>query len=152
MDTEELRSEQELFEGNRQERLKDYKELQKLQRQFIKKFPIERLKTLGIDDYVEGKKINGKVNTETFCYWVEWKTAGLGRMQGARADKFGLYCDKKTQEYVFLKNFKDEQQALESLRGEILKLLEYGKNKDLEGIKKIKLSPMFKGKILFLLS
>jgi len=150
MDTEELRLKQASFEGNRQERLNYYKELKKLQELFTKKFPIERLKTLGIDDYVEGKKINGEVNTETFCYWVEWKTSELGRMQGARADKFGLYCNKKTQEYVFLKNFKDERQALEFLRREMLKLLEYGKNKDLEGIKKIKLSPMFKGKILFL--
>jgi len=150
MEPEKLRQKQSQFEGTRQERQGHYKNLRKLQKQFVQKFPIKKIRSLEIDDYVEGKRIDGEINTESFCYWVEWKTSNLGRMQGARADKFGLYCDKKTQQYKFLKKFEDENKAFNFLKGQIIKLIKHGRSKELENIKRVELSPMFKGKILFL--
>jgi hypothetical protein len=150
MELEGLRSKQAHFEPVRQDKQKHYKNLEKLRQQFIKIFTITKIKNMGKDDYVEGKVINGEPDENTFCYWVEWKTENLGRIQGARADKFGLYVDKKSQQYTFIKRFNNENDAFEFLKKEIVKLIELGKSKNLEEIKKIELSPMFKGKILFL--
>jgi hypothetical protein len=150
MEREELRYKQSQFEGTRQDKQTIYKNFKKIQRQFVQKFPLTKIRSLTIDDYVEGKRTNGEPNKDSFCYWVEWKTTNLGRMQGARADKFGLYCDKATQQYKYVKRFENENIAIRSLKEEIIKLIEYGRNKDLENIKKVKLSKMFKGKILFL--
>lgn len=150
MKLEDLRLKQAHFEYMRQDSQKRYKNLEKLRQQFIKKFTIPVIKDMDKDGYVEGKIINGKPDENTFCYWVEWKTEELGRMQGARADKFWLYVDKKSQQYKFIKRFGNENEAFDFLKGEIIKLITMGKNKNLEEIKKIELSPMFKGKILFL--
>lgn len=150
MELEDLRLKQAHFEPMRQDNQKHYKNLEKLRQQFIKIFTVTKIKNMDKDDYVEGKVINRKPDENTFCYWVEWKTENLGRMQGARADKFGLYVDKKSQQYKFIKRFNNENDAFEFLTKKIVKLIELGKSKNLEEIKKIELSPMFKGKILFL--
>ena len=150
MELEELRLKQAHFEPTRQDRRKNYKDLEKLRQQFIKIFTIPKIKNLEKDDYVEGKVINGGPDDNTFCYWVEWKTQRLGRMQRATAYKFGLYVDKETQQYRFIKKFSNENEAFDFLKKEVVKLIELGKSKNLEEIKKIQLSPMFKGKILFL--
>ena len=150
MEIEELRERQANFEGYRQENGSYYKELEELRQEFKKRFTPQKIRDLAVDEYVLGKRIDGKVNEDTFCYWVERKTSELGLIIGARADKFGLYCDVKTQKYKYLKEFQNENEALRFLKNEILKLIQYGKNKDLDKIKNVKLSPMFKGKILFL--
>ena len=150
MELENLRLKQAHFEHMRQDRQKHYKNLEKLRQEFIKRFTILVIKDMDKDGYVEGKIINGKPDENTFCYWVEWKTEDLGRMQGARADKFGLYVGKKSQQYKFIKRFGNENEAFNFLKEEIIKLITMGESKNLEEIKKIELSPMFKGKILFL--
>ena len=103
MNIDDLRNKQAIFEGRRQDKQSHYRKLERLRNDFVKLFPLSRIATLTLEEYVVGKKINGKLNTNSFCYWLEWKTEELGKMQGARADKFGLYCDKETQKYKFLK-------------------------------------------------
>jgi len=80
MDIDELRQKQANFEGIRQDRLRNYKKLEEFQKKFVKTFPLSRISDLHIDDYVEGK-----LNKNSFCYWVECKTKTLGGMQGATA-------------------------------------------------------------------
>lgn len=150
MEIEELREKQADFEGYRQNNQHHYKELEKLRGDFERRFSPAKIRNLSIDEYVEGRRINDKVNEDTFCYWVERKTIDLGWIIGARADKFGLYCNVKTQKYKYLKKFQNENEALESLKKEIIKLIQSGENNNLEEIKNVELSPMFKGKILFL--
>ena len=150
MNIDDLRNKQTVFEGRRQDRQSHYRKLERLRNDFVKLFPLSRIATLTFEEYVEGKKINGKLNINSFCYWVEWTTIELGKMQGARADKFGLYCDKKTQEYKFLKEFANANSALSSLKTKISNLIQFARSASLEDIKNVKLSPMFKGKILFL--
>lgn len=150
MNIDDLRNKQAVFEVRHQARQSEYRELEKLRNKFVKLFPLSRIATLTLEEYVVGKKINGKVNTNSFCYWLEWKTEKLGKMQGTRADKFGLYCDKETQEYKFLKEFANENRALSSLKTEISNLIQFASSASLKDIKNVKLSPMFKGKILFL--
>jgi len=150
MNIDDLRNKQADFEGKRQDRQSHYKKLERLRNKFVKLFPLSRIATLTLEEYVVGKRINGKVNTNSFCYWLEWKTEELGKMQGATADKFGLYCEKETQEYKFLKEFANENRALSSLKTEISNLIQFARSASLKDIKNVKLSPMFKGKILFL--
>lgn len=150
MEIDELRKKQADFEGYRQNKQHHYKELEKLREDFKKRFSLNKIKNLGIDEYVLGRRINGRVNEDTFCYWVERKTIDLGMIIGARADKFGLYCDVETQKYKHLKKFIDENDALVFLKREIIKLIQVGESKNLDEIKNVELSPMFKGKILFL--
>ena len=150
MQLENLRSKQAHFEPTRQDSQKHYKNLEECRQQFIKIFTITKIENMDKDNYVEGKVINGKTDKDTFCYWVEWKTENLGRIQGARADKFGLYVDKKSQQYTFIERFGNENAAFDFLKREIIRLITIGQSKNLEEIKKIKLSHMFKGKILFL--
>jgi len=150
MNIDDLRNKQAVFEGRRQTRQSEYRELEKLKNDFVKLFPLSRIATLTLEEYVVGKRINGKVNTNSFCYWLEWETEELGKMQGATADKFGLYCDKETQKYKFLKEFANENRALSSLKTEISNLIQFARSASLKDIKNVKLSPMFKGKILFL--
>ena len=150
MNIDDLRNKQAVFEGRRQAKQSEYGELEKLRSKFVKLFPLSRIATLTLEEYVVGKEINGKLNKNSFCYWVEWETEELGKIQGARADKFGLYCGKETQEYEFLKEFANANIALSSLKTEISNLIQFAKSASLEDIKSVKLSPMFKGKILFL--
>lgn len=150
MNIDDLRNKQAVFEGRRQARQSEYWELEKIRSKFVKLFPLSRIATLTLEEYVVGKEINGKLNKNSFCYWVEWETEELGKIQGARADKFGLYCGKETQEYKFLKEFANAKRALSSLKTEISNLIQFAKSASLKDIKSVKLSPMFKGKILFL--
>ncbi len=66
---EELGALQVRFETVRQSNQAHYHELEKLQRQFVSKFPKIRIPLLTLDEYVEGKG-----SKDSFCYWVEWKT------------------------------------------------------------------------------
>ncbi|MFH1231816.1 MAG: DUF3883 domain-containing protein [Planctomycetota bacterium] len=147
---EELREKQSHFEIIRQRNYKHYKDLEFLRRRFVRKFTIDYIRRMRKEDYVEGKIINNKTDKNTFCYWVEWELRDLGHMQGARADKFGLYVKRQVQEYRFIKRFRDANNAIEFLRNEIIKLIVLGADKNLTEIDNIQLSPMFKGKILFL--
>lgn len=150
MELEDLRSKQAHFEPMRQDKQKDYKNLEKLRRLFTRKFTLTEIENMDKDRYVEGKVIKGEPDKNTFCYWVEWKTEKLGRVQGTTAYKFGLYVDKDSQQYKFTKRFGNEDEAFDFLKNEIIKLITVGASKNLEKIKKVELSPMFKGKILFL--
>lgn len=138
------------FDSMRKDRQDNYRELERLRQEFVETFPISRIKNMDKDEYVQGQIINGEPNKDTFCYWIEWKTRELGGIQGANAIKFKLYVDKESQQYKFTKEFENEDEAIDSIRKRIAKLIELGEKKDLESIKEVSLSPMFKGKILFL--
>jgi hypothetical protein len=142
---DEIRVLQAKFEPQRQADQSYYRELEKLRREFVSKFPPSRIPLLSLDEYVEGKG-----SKASFCYWVEWKTSELGRIQGSNASKFGVFFDKKVQRYKTTAKFKSESAAIIFLREQIVRLLEAGRTNNLEVIRQIEISPMFKGKILFL--
>lgn len=52
---------------------------------FIKKFPLESLKNMTIEEYTN---LNRK---DSFCYWIENKTIRLGSIKGGSSYKFGIY-------------------------------------------------------------
>lgn len=144
MDIDELRTKQAVFEIDRKKINKEYFEIEKIRNDFISKFSLEKIKGLSIDDYVVGKE-----SKESFCYLIENKLKSLGDMHGATSLKFGIYYSKNNREYAFVKRFGDNFQiAFDNIKSLIISLIVAGENGNINNIKKNKLSPMFKGKIL----
>ena len=80
---DEIRVLQARYEPERQENQSHFREMEKLRREFVSKFPPSRIPLLSLEDYVEGKG-----SKDSFCYWVEWKTSELGRIQGSPSPRF----------------------------------------------------------------
>jgi hypothetical protein len=153
MATDEVRSKQADFDRNclqdKEWQAKSHAR-EKLRQEFVRKFPLNRVEHLALDEYVQGKQIRGDTNRDTFTYWVERRTTDLGRILGSAALKFGVYYSKKNHRYELTSRFGSAQEAIEFMRAEIAQLIRDGKVKNLNGIRKAKISPMFKGKILYL--
>lgn len=122
-----------------------HKKFEELRRSFEKRFPRNKLSQLKPDGYVQGKR-----NEESFCYWVEWKLADLGNIQGTPAKKFGVFYSKKKSSFQFTKEFKSRENSFDAVLNEITSLLDAAENNDIAGVQSAKVSPMFKGKLLFL--
>lgn len=150
MHKEELRSIQAQFEPNRRDRKPYYQKLEAKRKAFVKRFPPSGIPYLPIEEFVVGRTVNNEANKDTFCYWCDFETRELGDMRGAYAIKFGLYVDKETQEYRYKIQFSDADEALKFINGQLSKLLDSGKSKDLAAIEDVEISDMFKGKVLFL--
>lgn len=123
-------------------------ELERLRKQFVEDFPIQRLKNITKEEYAvhAGRK-------DTFCFRIENELVKLGNIHGASAVKFGLYYGKSgedtTQKYRFSSKFgKSADEAMDNIRREIVLLLIAGSHNDFDGIRKCTLSPMYRGKIL----
>ena len=69
----------------------------KLKEEFLQEWPLDRILTMSIDDYVTGK--GGQNNS--FCYGLEhgkYKTLFLG-IGGGGSSKFGIYWNEDTKSY-----------------------------------------------------
>jgi len=142
---EQLRELQAEFEPVRLDNQSRYKKLETLRLRFVKLFPRSRIPHLTADGYVQGK-----LNKQSFCYWVETETTELGHIQGAPSPKFGIYYSKKKNSFQFTKKFKSKDDAIASILNQIGLLLDAAESANLEAVRNTDISPMFKGKILFL--
>jgi len=73
----------------------------------------------------------------------------LGSIRSRNLYKFGVFFDKNKRGYKF-KRIESENDAIIKLRERIARLIEAGRTKNLDVIREIDISLMFKGKILFL--
>jgi len=117
--------------------------------QFLRAYPLNRIKGMSLDEYVIGK------GTASFCACVEAKTKAWANIQGATANKFGIYFGKTksdpTMQYRFTQKFgKNEKEAFDGVKEALLNLVKVGKLKNFSGIDENPLSQMFKAKILSL--
>lgn len=120
------------------------KPFHKLRKDFVKKFTIDKISKMKLDDYIQGKQ-----NKESFCYGVERLLDPLGKIVGSNCSKFGIYYSEEDQEYRFVSRFGDDyKSAFKCIKDEILDLLDAGAKEEYERIEENLLSPMFKGKIL----
>jgi len=142
---DQLREFQAAFEQKRLSDSKRYKEFEKLQLAFVRRYPIERIGKLTLDEYVQGKG-----SKDSFCYWLEWKTSDLGHIQGTPAKKFGVFYNKPNRRYWFAAKWPNESAALAGILAEINRLLEAGRAGGTVALQKVALAPLFKGKLLFL--
>jgi len=104
---------------------------------FVSKFPLDEIKDLSIDQYVQGTD-----EKEGFCYWLEFKKILFG-IGGGNASKFGVYKAKDGNYYKsYSKNKKQlTGQELENfflkIKSGISQALEFTANDQIEKIKTI---------------
>jgi len=121
-----------------------------LRREFIEKFSRQKLEDLTIEEYSLNAEDNN-LSKESLCYWVEQKTRELGSIKGATAMKFGTYFGKKKPELNNRQHWASwTDGSFDVIRNALLELYDAGENENIEIIKRNKLSPMFKGKLLSL--
>ena len=108
---------------------------------FISKFPIDTIKDLSIDQYVQGTDEN------SFCYWLEFKKILFG-IGGGNASKCGVYKAKDGNYYSSYGKNKKELKGKElddffsNIKAGILLALKYTEKNEIEKIKTIDL-PMW---------
>lgn len=108
---------------------------------FISKFPIDTIKDLSIDQYVQGTDEN------SFCYWLEFKKILFG-IGGGNASKFGVYKAKDGNYYSSYGKNKKELKGKElddffsNIKEGILQAIKYTEKNEIEKIKTIEL-PMW---------
>lgn len=119
--------------------------------EFLEAFPLKSLPRLKLDDYVIGHQ------RPTFCTHVEVKTRSWANIQGATAQKFGIYYGRTKaapqKEYRFTRRFGEtHDDAFRSVKASLLDLIRLGQaaQLDFSEIDKNPLSQMFKAKILSL--
>lgn len=135
------------FEENKKEIKQKEREINKLIDQFLKKYTLERIAGMKIDDYVEGK-----ADDNSFCYWIENKLKSAGDIHGATAYKFGVFYSKKNSRYEVQtpKYNSDYNLAFEEIKKLIIEVIDASKEHNLDKITTSKLSNMFKNKIAYL--
>lgn len=119
---------------------------------FVDYFNLDKIRHMPINEYALGyEKSNQKMN---FCYGLERKLDGLGRITGSTSSKFGVYNGKrKGDDEVKLRSTQvwgkdDPNKAYLKIRDAIVELIVAGEREDIDTIVKSKLSNMFKAKIL----
>lgn len=124
-------------------------ELEELRTKFVSDYNMQKLMNMTKEEYVVG--LDSKTS---FCYRLETELQELGNIHGATSSKFGLYYGKSgedTEEQyrpTVGKFGSDPDAALEQIKEQIVYLRLDGEKKDLDAIRKCKLSPMFRGKLL----
>jgi hypothetical protein len=95
-------------------------ELVELHREFLRRFPRERLGELTLEEYALGHD-NYK---DSFCYWLEWETVQLGSVRGGTSAKWGIWWRDQENVWAINKVFPqdDPQQALQQIKDGLVAL------------------------------
>ncbi|VXC15539.1 McrB family protein [Maribacter litoralis] len=130
--------------------------LYNLKNDFLKEWPIERLKTMTLEEYTNLEK-------SSFCYWLEAITTDLGSIWGGSAYKFGVfkrkdlesenYNDKRMSdgEYSWYGKYGNTKEIVFSkIKNLILDIANSSKENNLAKIDDIDLGDAYKWKIAFL--
>ena len=130
------------YDSFEMERAQKYRELD----EFKKVFSRESLKTMKIEDYVQGLGSN-----DSFCYHIERTFGCFGNISSSSAYKFGIFFSKSRNQYEYYPKWGDSaEEAYDNVRDSILDLLKCGDCEDTHGIVNNMLAPIVKGKILHL--
>lgn len=115
-----------------------------------KRFPLDKVKTMSIDDYVEGKSDTYR---DSFCYILEFRLQKLGQIRGSYVkSKFVIHYSETSGKYEFQpgsKFGKTAEEVFSNVRKEIVNLIEAAENDDYSSLESNRLSKMFKGKIYY---
>lgn len=116
---------------------------------FQSAFPRESLNSLSLERYSVGTE----PREQSFCYWLEFKTASLGRIGGQQSIKYVVYFNREHQKWVFEKLFKTEQEAFEAVRAGLIELVNCADGDHFERIESVhpfQTHRLVRGKVLFL--
>lgn len=131
--------------------------LNQLYTSFQTQFPIEKLKSLTLEEYTNLDRDN------SFCYWLETKTESLGSIWGGSAYKFGIFriagdikpSNKAKNDGVYAwytKYGDDAKTAYSAILKNIIAVAEAAQSHNFQLIDSIDLGPSYKWKIAFLYS
>ena len=104
------------YYNKNKERLDDLKKQgDKLREEFIKKFPIDSLKSISIDDYAVGRG-----NKNSFCYWIEFRLDRklLDNFSIGDSTSYILYYNRETGNLVN-KTGKDNDEVIKEIGKEL---------------------------------
>lgn len=132
-------------------------EIQNLWDSFLSTWAIENVQKMTLEQYIQvGSK-------DTFTYWLEHTTRPIADIRGGDASKFGIFHRRDQQdkengrgriydnEYCWFQKFGDtKEQAFQTIKNNILNVINAITNNEFEKILNIPVSEMFKWKIAFL--
>ncbi len=137
----------------------DFTEQHNINEEFLRRFPLEKLKDMTLEQYTN---LNG---SDSFCYWIEFKTKILGSVSGNTSYKFGIYqYNQKPSKDQTTKRYDDKYtwysnlgataiEAYEKVKEAVINIAENGRKGNLEAIESIQvIAPMIKWKIAFIYS
>ena len=134
---------------------------QQLYNEFLKNFPLDSLKGMTLEQYT------GYQRKDTFCYWIETRTSGLGGFGGGSSYKFGIYQHnpeaylpndpriKRSDKYSWLEKYHatSAEEAFLKVREHIVNIATWADKQDFDAIDHDTfLGPSYKWKIAFLYS
>ena len=133
-------------------------ELYKLKEDFLKEWPIDRLKTMTIEEYTNLEKTS-------FCYWLEAITQDIGSIWGGSAYKFGIfkrkdlesdnYNDKRKSdgEYAWYGKYGETREMVYAkVKETVIQIATLSQQNNFEQIEQIDFGDGIKWKITFLYS
>lgn len=127
----------------------NYDETENGRLEFVKRFPIENLKNMTLEEYSSG------TTDDSFCYWLEFKNISFG-IGGGNANKFGVYKGKDGNYYNKVGQKKlplstvEAITVFEKIKKSIIDCLEFLRNNEFEKLLDLNLPmwPMVFTKIL----
>lgn len=130
---------------------------QELLADFLKTWPIERLKNMSIEEYT------AVGSEDTYTRWIEARLESLGSIWGGSAFKFGIYKRKSKEKDLSPRAFGTDgtyawqrklgntaQEAFTAVRAGLVTVAEAARRGDLLAIDSVALSPTLKWKTAFL--
>lgn len=84
-------------------------DLQQLREEFVQRFPKEQLSSMPLDRYAIGK-------SDSFCYWLEFKTKELGSISGGSAAKFGVWWSKNENRWRWNSIYQSAEDAMQRIK------------------------------------
>ncbi|MBE0639421.1 MAG: EVE domain-containing protein [Bacteroidales bacterium] len=121
---------------------------------FLQEWPLERLQSMLLEEYTNLNR------EDSFCFWLESKTTGLGSIWGGSSYKFGIYHRRKSakedprSEYTTKGNYswvlkygQTKEAAFSAVRENIVAVASFALDNDLEKIEGVDLGHTVKWKI-----
>ena len=107
---------------------------EQLREEFLKEWPLDRILTLSIDEYVIGKG----AQSNSFCYGLErgkYKSLFMG-IGGGGSSKFGIYWNEKTKSYKNQANkvipISELEQRFNQLKRDLYQIIQIGSKLDFD--------------------
>ena len=104
--------------------------LQQLREDFVQHFPIESLKDITLEQYAVGK-------SDSFCYWLEFKTKELGDIRGGSAAKFGVWWSKSEDRWRWNSSYQNAEDALAHIKKGVLAQINATRNRQFDDLDRI---------------
>lgn len=127
-----------------------------LWREFLKVWPLERLRTMTLAEYTTAG------DKDCFIYWLEFRLIDYGSIAGGSAFKFGIFSRKDTvaregdtslaydEHYGWYRRFgKSPDEAFKAIRGHVVAVAEAARDGRLEDIDSSPLGAAYRWKIAF---